>query len=140
MQIKEQQALLANSNHFSIKNLKRQLGQLEEQIQIRKLELQPEVDRRLAATARAGPSERAVSTSTRCCRCWKANSECCKRNLTLATEDLEKQLKEYDKLDIDTADLTNQESQLDDLQAIIKRVGTQLALGISNWKPNSGSK
>ena len=35
---------------------------------------------------------------------------------------------DFDKLDVDTADLANQESQLEDLHAIIKRVGTQLAL------------
>ncbi|HEX4144671.1 MAG TPA: hypothetical protein VHY91_14285 [Pirellulales bacterium] len=50
------------------------------------------------------------------------------KSLMSVNEEIDKQLHEFDKLDIDTADLTNQESQLEDLKAIIRRVGTQLSL------------
>ena len=50
------------------------------------------------------------------------------KNLATVNEDIEKQLREFEKLDTDTADLENQESTLADLRAIIKRIGFQLYL------------
>jgi capsular exopolysaccharide synthesis family protein len=124
LQIKEQEALSANLKHWPVTNLKRQLATLDEQIQSRRLELEPEVIARLAAIAPGGHGYDFEGMLPM----LKSEQEMLEENLTLATEDLERQLKEYEKLDTDTADLTTQESQLDDLRAIIKRVGTQLAL------------
>lgn len=51
-----------------------------------------------------------------------------KKNLAALNEDIETQLREFGKLDADTADLENQKSTLEDLRTIIKRVGNQLYL------------
>ena len=50
------------------------------------------------------------------------------KNLEAVSNDIAKAMDEYKKLDTETADLENRETQLEDLKSIIKRIGYQLNL------------
>jgi hypothetical protein len=52
--------------------------------------------------------------------------EVLQKKLMMLNEDIQNQFREFEKLDTDTADLKNQESSLEDLNAIIRKVGHQL--------------
>ena len=58
----------------------------------------------------------------------EADRDVMQKRLAMLNDDIEKQLSELDKGDTDTADLKNQESALEDLRNIIKRIGNQLYL------------
>ncbi|HTU25174.1 MAG TPA: polysaccharide biosynthesis tyrosine autokinase [Pirellulales bacterium] len=125
LQIKDAKSRLADPNSYWVKELKRQLATLEEQIQERRLEIQPEVAERVNSAASMGGS-RSFDPDTML-PMLETENRAMQERLTLMQEDLDKQLKAYGKLDVDTADLSNQESSLDDLKQIIKRVGMQLS-------------
>ena len=123
----EEQRALSRGTRFSQGTLLRQMANLEEQIEARKAELQRDVAARLTGKDFHLSSTAGINVNA-ALPLLEAELRLLRENLTTATEELEKQLKDYDKLDTDTADLSNQESQLEDLRAIIKRVGTQLSL------------
>ncbi len=125
--IKEQQSLLANPRHFSLSNLRRQLSQLEEQIEERKAEIQPQLEAQLAKNAAMGGPVSSMDPETVLPLMELENTKL-EENLMTVNAELKQMQDEYNKFDTDTADLTNQASTLEDLRAIIRRVGNQLYL------------
>jgi outer membrane lipoprotein-sorting protein len=123
----DEQRALSRGTRFSVGTLRHKLAGLEEQLEARKADLQPDVVARLAGKDLHLSSTAGININATL-SLLQAERNVLQENLAMANEELDKQLREFDKLDTDTADLSNQESQLEDLRAIIKRVGTQLSL------------
>jgi outer membrane lipoprotein-sorting protein len=112
-------------SRFSTKNLQRQLTQLQEQIEQRKHELQ----RALVAQSTGNDvGSLAEVDAEATLPLLEIELDSIRQNLESTNKQLDKQLQDFQKLDRDTSDLENQESQLDDLRSIIKRIGYQLSL------------
>ncbi len=132
----ELKALINEQRLLSQRN-GRDLGPLGQQLAGQLARLQQELARReadLASGSLTGPSAGALDVSPAAGGSGEVLAQLERQRLALAknaeavNNDIARAMDEYKKLDTETADLENRETQLEDLKTIIKRIGFQLNL------------
>ncbi len=127
LMIKEQEYLAANPNHFSVAHAKRQAAALEEQIAERRAEVQPQVAQKLAEMMAHG-SALGTGDPEAILPQMETEGKALAQYAEAADKRIAAALDEFKKLDTETADLENRETQIEDLKVIIKRINYQLNL------------
>ncbi|HTU24520.1 MAG TPA: hypothetical protein VMF30_03930 [Pirellulales bacterium] len=116
----------AKGNQANLASLRRQIDGLVRQIEDRKAEVQPDVEM-IADGQEFKLRPMSPTKIDATLPLLEAENRVLQEHLTMTQEDVDRQFKALSRLDVESADLASQESQLDDLRAIIKRVGMQLS-------------